>query len=265
MKLLLKFILLFTIISCNSQNTLIDKKVDEKGNVLREIHKKNNSDTLLVKEYFENGKIRETYESLNGLDRNGKSITYYENGNVLFEQFYKNNKLDNFLKCFYPNGKLQRVEKYKSDFHIDSTIFYNKKGEISQIKKYKELCKFGNNSCNISVVIYNLNSPVYSYEIINGLKSENHTIIDEVAYNKLMNLDNKTSAIVKGEKIFNNNCMACHRLENDFIGPKLNCILEKKSKQAIINKISNSNTHHKSKLTKNEIDLLIDYLKEKCQ
>ncbi|KRF42927.1 c-type cytochrome [Paenibacillus sp. Soil787] len=76
-----------------------------------------------------------------------------------------------------------------------------------------------------------------------------------------------TTAVLEAATIFKQNCIACHgvELEGRMIGPNLQKVGARLSKEKIINQITNGNTMppFKDKLNKQEIETLANWLAAK--
>lgn len=235
----------------------------ENGQTHREQVKYYDNDTVVELTYFEDGQLNIKRQILHK-QRNGWSYTYNENGELIFHENYVNNNLSGEVKCFYPNGKTSRVESFRENKLIDTSTYFNENSQIIKTVIYTSPCEFGSRECNKVVTIYDEASKIYAYQVNDGIKSENHIIYNQNAYDQLMELANKIPIHEQGKTIFINNCGMCHGLDKPLIGPSLNCITKTKSKTELTKLIGGKNRHPISKLTEKEIQALIEFLKKNC-
>lgn len=230
------------------------------GQIMREHIKYHNNDTIIEKIYYESGQLNFLYRLVNG-QRSGKSLVYLENGDLVFEQFYFQGKLNGQFKCFYSNGTIQRTEKYSLDNHVDTSVYFTETGMISREVIYKTPCGLGSSECNKTVIEYKNGTKVYSYDVINGWKSDDYIVYNQDLYNELMNSARETSNLDKGKALFRANCAMCHGLDKPIVGPALNQAIKDKDDNHLYEIITNSKTHPSSKLSKEEFDALMEFLK----
>jgi cytochrome c551/c552 len=261
-KLILAVFILFSQISWAQDK--IERKETlntyDDGQIMREYIKYQGNDTIIEKVYYENGQLNFLYRLLDD-QRNGKSLVYLENGDLVFEQFYSQGKLNVGFKCFYPDGTIQRTEKYSFDNNIDTTTYFNETGIITRKVIYKNPCEFGSSECNKTIIEYKNGTKVYSYNVTKGWKSDDHIIYNQDFYNELMQSAKKIPNLDKGKALFRANCSMCHGLDKAIVGPALNQAIKDKDDNQLYEIIVNSNTHPSSKLTKEEFDALIEFLK----
>ncbi len=230
------------------------------GQTMREHVSIQGNDTIIENVYFENGQLNFRYLLVDG-QRNGKSLVYLENGDLVFEEHYSNGKLDGRLFCFYPDGSIQRIEYFKLGNHIDTSTFYNKSGMITSKVIYNTPCELGNSECDKTVMEFKNGDPVYSYEVVKGKKSESHTVLNQNLYNELIAAENITSKIEEGKALYKANCSMCHRVDKPMIGPALNQAIQNKDNMQLYEIIVNSGSHPSSKLSKEECEALMEFLK----
>ncbi|MGB0868294.1 MAG: c-type cytochrome [Flavobacteriales bacterium] len=263
-KLILVVFILFSQVSCAQDK--IERKETlntyDGGQIMREHIKFQNNDTIIENVYFENGQLNFLYRLVNG-KRNGKSLVYLENGDLVFEQYYSHGKLNDEFKSFYPDGTIQRTENYRLDNHVDTAIYYNETGTIIRKVIYKIPCEFGSSECNKMVIEYQNGTRVYSYEITKGWKSEDHIIYNHELYNELMQSTKEIPKLDKGKALFRANCAMCHSIDKPIVGPALNKAIKDKTDNQLYEIIVNSNSHPSSKLSKEEFDALMEFLKTK--
>lgn len=261
-KLILAITILFSQISY-AQNKIERKETlntYDGGQIMREHIKYHNNDTIIEKVYYENGQLNFLYRLVNG-QRSGKSLVYLENGDLEFEQFYFQGKLNGVFKCFYPNGTIQRIEKYSLDKHVDTSVYFTETGIISREVIYKKPCGFGSSECNKTVIEYKNGIKVYSYDVIKGWKSDDHIVYNQDLYDVVMKSAGETSNLEKGKALFRGNCAMCHGLDKPIVGPSLNQVIKDKDDHQLYEIITNSKTHPSSKVSKEEFDALMEFLK----
>jgi antitoxin component YwqK of YwqJK toxin-antitoxin module len=136
------FIVLFALISCNSND---DKEVAEIETVVesnelesQEITKPQNSEVKPGEyfEYHESGgiKIRGFYND--DLTREGLWLSYYENGIKWSEAYYSAGKRDGHNITFYPSGKIRFVGEYKDDKKTGTWTFYDETGAVTKVENF---------------------------------------------------------------------------------------------------------------------------------
>lgn len=236
----------------------------DNGQILREHIKYHNKDTVVELIYFQNGQLKDKRQLLNN-QRTGWSYSYNEKGELIFQNNYLNGNLTGVFKTFYPTGQISIIAYYKNNKKIDTTTYYNENGQVIKKVAFLLPCEFGSPECNQSVVIYENDSKIYSYEVVNGMKSENHTVYDQTVYQKIKAHEDKKPLHEKGKMIFQSNCGMCHKLDKPIIGPALNCITKTKKKDELTKIIVGKQGHPISKLTDKEIEALIEYINKNCQ
>lgn len=250
-------LLTFFLLSCSGQE-VIKQEFYENGNLHIE-HIKHNADTIIEKSYFENGQLSALYHLVNG-KRNGKSLLYFENGDLVFEQYYTNGQLNGVFKCFYPDGKILRTEHYNLDKNIDTTFFYDEIGEIIKTIYYHNPCPFGSQKCNQTITEYKNGIKVYSYEVKNGWKSDNHKVYNQDLYNEIKKSEDKISTTELGSNLFKSKCAMCHGVDKSIVGPAIKTAINNKTKKQLKEVLLNSSNHPNIKLIDKEIDNLFIYL-----
>jgi antitoxin component YwqK of YwqJK toxin-antitoxin module len=240
---------------------VLDK--NKNGKTMREHIKFQGNDTIIEKIYFPNSQLNYKRQIFND-QRNGWSYTFTEKGKLLFLENYLDNKLTGITKAYYPSGKVSRVEYFRNNKHIDTADYFDENLQITMKVVYKNPCELGSKECNQVIYIYENGNKVYSYEVDNGLKSDNHKIYDQKVYLKLLQGELAVALPEKGMTIFQNNCGMCHRLDIQLIGPELNCITKKKNTDEISYIVNGGNGHPTSKLTEKEITAIIEYIKKNC-
>ena len=135
--------ILFTSISCDQIKSTFGTS---SGNT-------ESGDENVVKKYYDNGKLKSSYEvndlqQKHGLAKtysskgklkqsfvyeNGEKIKatqYYKNGQPLMEIDYKNGVKDGFIRRYYDNGNLESETPYKEDYAGVGIKEYKKSGEL---------------------------------------------------------------------------------------------------------------------------------------
>ncbi len=263
MNKLISRILILTGHFLNAQEDSFQKEVlsrYDNGQVMREHIKIPKNDTVLERVYYENGQLNLQYQLVGG-QRNGDAYTYRENGDLLFEEVYRNGKFDGQFKCFYPDGSLQWIKNYNLDHLIDTSTFFNQSGTIIRKVIYNSPCPSGSSECDKTVIEYEKGIQVYSYLVKGGLKSEDHEVFNDTLYNELMQAAKEIPKLVKGKSLYMSNCAMCHRIEKPVVGPALNEAIKGKSDQQLYDIIVNSDTHPRTKLSREEYDALIEFLR----
>ena len=263
---LLTLIVILGQLSCTQEKvenrTTLNKYND--GQLMREQVKYKDNDTIVEFIYFQNGQVNYKRQLLNN-QRTGWSYTYNKKGELLFRENYLNGNLTGEFKAFYPTGQISIIEHYQENKNIDTTIYYNKNGQVTRKVAYLEPCEFGSCECNQLVVVYENGSRIYSYEVINGLKSENHTVYDQTVYMTLMAKNEEVPLYQEGRTIFRNNCGTCHKLDNQLVGLALNSFSKTIVEDELVQIIGGGKGHPTIKLTKNEAEELIEYINRNCQ
>ena len=229
------------------------------GQILRERITFSNSDTVIENVYYEGGQLDSKSHFLNN-QRHGKRTIFYTNGQLMFEDTYNHGKLNGISKGYHKNGKLTQTVIYDNGNKIDTATYYNETGDIIRLEIYSSPCPRASYECSKKVIIYSGN-PVYSYEVIDGLKSETYTVLDPIKYSEIMQIENDTPLFDKGRVVFRQNCAMCHKMDKRLVGPSLNCYLTNNNKNLVKEIIEGENNHPISKLNTKEFDALLEYLK----
>lgn len=85
--------------------------------------------TGLLRDYYENGNIREESEYKDGY-RDGKSKEYTRDGNLREELEYKRGKIDGIRRMYYDSGKLEMYQEWKDDELHGISKHYFESGNI---------------------------------------------------------------------------------------------------------------------------------------
>lgn len=220
---LLTLIVLLGQSSCNQERVENRNTLNKynNGQVMREHFKYKDNDTIVEFIYFQSGQLNYKRQLLND-KRTGWSYTYNKKGELVFRESYLNGHLAGDFKAFYPTGQISRIEYFKEDKNIDTTTYYDEYGYVTKNVAFLTPCDFGSCECNQSVVVYENGSKIYSYEVNHGLKSENHTVYDQLVYLRLMAEKEQVPLYNKGESLFLNNCGMCHKLDQQLVGLALN-------------------------------------------
>jgi antitoxin component YwqK of YwqJK toxin-antitoxin module len=110
-------------ISKNLKTTIeLDYYEDGKLKIQRKIiEKENDTEIEYVKEYFQNGFLKEESE-LKDSDKDGVYREYYENGNVKYAGKFKDDKPIEKQYFYHENGKQQKIEYWKKGKLIKTEI-----------------------------------------------------------------------------------------------------------------------------------------------
>ena len=137
---ILSFFLLTALIGC----TTLDNKVKDETSV---------AETISIKEYYSNGKIKSTSEMSTDSILNGLTIWFDSSGTETGERFYLNGKLNGLTKSFYENGQMANETEYSNDsivkekeFDIDGTFLYQYPIETKDVGAIKVI--IANNNRN---------------------------------------------------------------------------------------------------------------------
>lgn len=233
------------------------------GQLMRAHVKFKDNDTIVEFIYFQSGQLNHKRQLLNN-QRTGWSYTYNKKGELLFRESYLNGDLTGDFKAFYPTGQISRIEHYQENKNIDTTIYYNKNGQVTMKVAYLAPCEFGSCECNQLVVVYENGSKVYSYAANNGLKSENHTVYDQAVYQKLMAKNDEVHLREEGKSIFRNNCGMCHKVDKQLVGIALDSFPKPMTADELVEILGGSKGHPSTKITGKEAEELIEYINKNC-
>ena len=258
-------IVLFAQLSCTQESVenriTLDKYSD--GQVMREHVKYMENDTVVEFIYFQNGELNYKRQLLNN-HKTGWSYTYNKQGKLLFEENYLDGNLTGTFKAFYPTGHISRIEHYQGNRNVDTTTYYDKNGQVTREVAYLEPCELGSCECNQFVVVYENGSKIYSYEVNNGLNTENHTVYDRVVYMRLMENNDQIPLREIGKSIFRDNCGMCHKTDNQLVGLALNSFSKTMIEDELVEILGGSKGHPPSALSEKEAGALIEYINKNC-
>jgi hypothetical protein len=247
--------------SDNTSNKVIDQEFYKNGKVFIEHLQLGQTDTIIRKVYSKTGQLELLSHLLDG-KRNGKYFIYAPTGYLLFEEYYIDGKLHDQSKCFYPDGKIQRVDKYDHGKHVDTSFYYSESGIIFRETIYDTPCELGSSDCNKTIIEYQNGVKIYAYKVIEGWKSDEHQVFDEMRYAELVKAKAAIPLLEQGENLFNSNCAACHGMKKEIIGPPMKKAILNKTDNQLYEIIVSSDQHPSSKLSKAEFELLLNYLKK---
>ena len=270
LKKIIKFTLL-TLIVLLGQLSCTQDRVENRdtlnkysnGQLMREHVKYKDNDTIVEFIYFQNGQLNYKRQLLNN-QRTGWSYTYNKKGELLFQENYLNGNLTGDFKSFYPTGQISRIEHYQENRNIDTTTYYNKNGQVTKKVTFLAPCDFGSCECNQLVIVYENGSRIYSYEVNNGLKSDNYTVYDQAVYQRLMAKNNQVPLYDNGKSIFRNNCGMCHKVDKQLVGIALASFPRTMSEDELVEILGGSKGHPSTKITEKEADALIEYIDKNC-
>lgn len=223
-----------------------------------------NSDTTISYVYYPTGKIQRSHTYVDG-KLNGNSFSYFENGNVIYQEYYVENKKHGKFISYYYSGSKQLIQYFDQDFYSDTSIYFDTNEIIVKKLVHTSICEWSNNSCNKIALIYSNGELVYSYSVIAGFETDNHIIYNQLVYDSLMLANRNIPLYEKGELLFKQNCAACHKLDRKLVGPALNCTSENITSQEFSLVVLGSNKHPSSRLTSEQIDSLLEYIKVNCK
>ena len=106
------------------------------GVIQREEHYKNTDLDGIVKDYYENGKLKVEAVYAAGL-RAGEARTYYESGVSRSVGVYKNNLQEGVFKTYDVNGRLAKEEMYVKGVLNGTTTLYYASGAVKKQMFYK--------------------------------------------------------------------------------------------------------------------------------
>lgn len=243
------------------KRTILNKTPE--GKIIREQIKFIGSDTLLHIVYDYDGPIQSEYQVLND-SRNGLSKTYDYNGNLRIQETFKNNQREGKTIRYHENGHIGALEFWKSNAEVDSTLHFDSIGNLKTITKFRAPCSYGSNECDTYVTHFLNGKRVYSYEVKQGIKSEDLIIHDKKAYELIEKSKSEKSLVDLGKPIFSRNCSMCHRKDQAIIGPAIGCISKRKNEKEFRTIISGENGHNEFPLTDSEIQALLEFLNNNC-
>ena len=234
-----------------------------------------NCDTL--KEYYESGNLKRkaSYQNI-GLETLifGEEFTYFENKNVATFYYYKNGFPEGKAFENYENGAFYKKMFFLNGFKSGVWKTYNQAGDLTEEITQEEFkTKFGRNTKNGVYKYYN-----------NGLLTttiiyRNNEVVETTQHVKE---DSKSKKQNLGEKLFKENCAACHHKTIKLAGPPLQGVVENRSLDWLILMIKDgddlvksgdfeANTLYKKfnyaqhptfdYLSDEEVNEIIDYLK----
>jgi cytochrome c551/c552 len=208
---------------------------------------------------------------------NGDVANYAEDGTLLMSNHWKNDALDGRSYGNYRNGKLAFEKFYAGGFKTGRWTFYLEDGNVNYTETFEEgKTRWDRNDDYSTVKYYLEGKPAYTATFVAGRKDK-VTVHDEGLYKQLLVLQAPT-----GQKLFRQYCNSCHLPETDLVGPMMKGVAQKRSDEWLIKMIRNgdallqsgdkkadalykkwNNRPHPNfeKLTDEEIQLLLDYLK----
>lgn len=195
---------------------------------------------------------------------NKNILNKYADGKILREQvkYRDNDTLVQFT--YFKNGKLNYKMQLLNNQRVGYFFTYNKKEELTMKVVYQSPCDFGSCKCDEAVTVYENGSNIYSYEVNKGLKSENHTIYDQVSYQKLVAENNKVAENENGKTLFHINCGMCHKTENQLVGIALNSFSKTMNADELVEILGGSKGHPWTRTNKKEAEELIEYINKIC-
>lgn len=235
----------------------------------------------MITEYFESGKIRSTKRYLrSGLNNNqldGEDILYFENGTIQIYYFWKDGSPTGRIYCNFSDGKLSYEKFFANKFKTGTWKFYNQDGTLKEEKFFTEnKTSWDSNDDYANNKFYFNNKLAYTVELVAG-KETNLTVVNQDIYNKLIGLETPI-----GQKMFMQECAACHTPDMDIVGPQMKGVTENRTNEWLIKMITNGDALIKSgdkdavelykkynnmehpnfeRLGINEVNAIIDYLK----
>ena len=259
---LLVFMMLF---SCQQQSVESKTTIEhyKNGQILREQVKYKDNDTTVAFIYFLNGKLNRKYQIVNS-KRTGWSYTYDKKGTLLYQENYLNDALNGELKAFYTTGALFKTEHYQQNQRINTTTYYNTKGQITKKVAYLMPCDLNSCECNELITVYDNGVMVYAYEVINGIKTGKDTVYNSRLYKQLMLKNSPITAYEKGRTIFSYNCGMCHKIEQQAAGIGLKALHKPIISDELIEILAGSKGHPSTRVNDKEVVNLIEYINIHC-
>ena len=261
----LLLIALLTLFSCTQERieNRITLNTFDNGQVMREHVKYKDNDTLVEFIYFQDGQVNCKRQLLNN-QRTGMSYLYNLDGELLYQEHYLNGHLTGDFKAFYPSGKISRIEHFEENKNIDTTIYYDKQGQVTKKVAFLDPCDLGSCECNQFVIMYENGSKIYSYKVQNGLKSKEHTVFDQEVYQRLIAEKDEVSLYEKGKFIFQMNCGMCHKINSQSAGVAFDSFSRTMTNDELYEFLGGSTGHPVVKATHIESDALIEYINRGC-
>lgn len=281
MKDLLTIILLILYISTFGQTDKDSKTYYKSGKLQMEkkFDKDHNCDK--VTEYFESGKVRSTKTYLrNGFVNTrleGKDILYFEDGTIQMYYFWKDGAPSGRIYCNFADGKLAYEKFFTNKFKSGTWKFYNQDGTLKEELIFADgKTPWNSNDDYASDKFYLNNKLAYTVDLVAGKKT-NLTVVDKDSYDKLI-----ATEPPRGQKIFMQNCAACHSTNVEIVGPKMKGVTDNRTNEwltkmitdgdalkksgdkeavALYNKWNNIQHPNFERLSAEEVSAIIDYLK----
>jgi antitoxin component YwqK of YwqJK toxin-antitoxin module len=97
--------------------------------IIKEVTFKNGVREGLMKTFYQNGKLRQTFWYQNGL-REDSSKWFYESGEVFRSTPYRHDTVEGIQKQYYRNGKLKAKLNYKKGLRTFSLEEYSSDGKL---------------------------------------------------------------------------------------------------------------------------------------
>lgn len=229
-----------------------------------------------VTEYYQGGKIKTTRSHKN-FQTQGTDITYFENGVIMLYYFWKDGAPEGRIYSNFSNGKLGYEKFYSNKFKSGIWKIYNEDGTLNKEQIYEDGKTAWNSDLDYTTNKYYLNGKLAYTENVFAGKKNNTIINDTVSYNTLIAREPPL-----GQKLFIQNCSPCHGANVDIVGPKMKGITKNRSDDWLMKMITNGDALIKSgdkdavmlykkwgniqhpnfeRLTKDEVQAIIDYLK----
>lgn len=280
MKSIWTILCMLSIFSLHGQSDRNLKTYFESGKLEMEVQFDESCKCDKMTVYFENGKVHSTKSYVhNGLfnrQLEGLEISYFENGNIMFYYFWNNGSPSGRAFSNFADGTLGYemffANKYKTGtwryFNPDSSlreemIFLDNKTPWDSDEDYA-FKKF-----------YFNNKLAYTLQLVAGKKT-NITVIDTISYENLI-----AAEWPNGQRLFIQNCAACHSATTEIVGPKMEGITNIRTNEWLQKMITNGNALIESgdkdaialykkynmphpnfeRLTNEEVTSIIDYLK----
>lgn len=114
--------------------------------------------TYIIREYYNNGKLREECYYKGG-KREGAYKSYYENGKLRMKCSYKDGKQEGTYEGYYENGKLRAKCSYKDGKLEGAFERYYDDGQLNVKCNFKDgkkegLCQIWDDEGNVTITIY---------------------------------------------------------------------------------------------------------------
>lgn len=212
-------------------------------------------------------KITDNGEYIDGEDKN-----FFHDGKIKDYKFWKNTVPFGRAYSNYENGKLEHEEFYEGKYKAGTWKYYDSLGNLIKELIYQPNTTPWNSKKEVATLRRYANGKMVVQELLKG---------NNATTNKKTTSFN-LSAVQDGEKLFMLRCAACHAFGKDGFGPSLKGITKRRSNYWLaqwitdaskfmangdadaiaISKKWNNKKHPQESLSKEQIQLVVDYLKK---